>query len=75
MTPDEAQNATDIERGGARPHPRAYCHGYKQPGMHYHNSFDELLDCGRLGDEPHLREARASRAAEQARRSAHLGST
>jgi hypothetical protein len=49
-----------------------YSHGYKQPAEHYHASYEELLDCTLLGDEPHLREARLVRQREQRKRAARV---
>jgi len=50
-----------------RPDGLGCCHGYRTPQEHYHPTYDELLECSLLGDEPHLREARATRAKRAAR--------
>jgi hypothetical protein len=62
--PFGAQNGSQGRSGAQK---SFYDHGYRQPGEHYHRTFEELIDCPLLGDEPHLREARASRHRRQER--------
>jgi hypothetical protein len=43
----------------------SYCHGYCTPDEHFHYTFEDLLDCALLGDEPHLQHDRWERTRRQ----------